>query len=48
VHDIYCPALEKTGALTKVTTKHYRGLEQTFWKLNVDVFLNQLENFGRW
>lgn len=48
VHSIYCPALERTGALTNVTSLHYRGLKQTFWKLNINTFLEQLEKFGKW
>lgn len=48
VHEIYCPSLEKTGALTKHTEKEYRGMIQTFWKLNTDIFLEQLEKYGRW
>lgn len=48
VHRIYCPALAQTGALEKITDIQYRGELQTAWKLNVDVFYKQLDNFGRW
>jgi hypothetical protein len=48
VHNIYCPALEKTGALTRSFEKEYRSHLQTFWKLNVDVFLQQLNELPRW
>lgn len=48
VHRIYCPALVETGALEKTIEVQYRGQLQTAWKLNVDVFYNQLEKFGRW
>ena len=48
VHKIYCPALVETGALSKHCAMIYRGHEQTFWKLNPVVFLNQLETYGRW
>lgn len=48
VHDIYCPALAETGALTRYCELEYRGHTQTFWKLNVNVFLEQLEAAGRW
>jgi hypothetical protein len=48
VHEIYCPALEKTGALKKSFEQEYRGHLQTFWKLNVDIFLEQLNRLPRW
>jgi hypothetical protein len=43
VHTVWGPSLEKTGVLTRQFEKEYRGHLQTFWKLNVDVFLEQLE-----
>jgi hypothetical protein len=43
VHTVWGPTLEKTGVLTRAFEKHYRGHLQTFWKLNSDVFLEQLE-----
>jgi hypothetical protein len=43
VHRIYCPALVETGALTKHCELLYRGHTQTFWKLNAEVFLDQLK-----
>lgn len=48
VHNIYCPALEKIGTLTKEAEIDYRGHLQTFWKLNVDVFYQQLDRLPRW
>jgi hypothetical protein len=48
VHTIYCPALMETGAITSATKLHYRGHEQTFWKLDPKVFLEQLETYGKW
>lgn len=48
VHRIYCPALVETTALEKTTEIYYRGQNQTAWKLNVDTFYKQLEEFGRW
>ena len=42
VHTVWGPSLEKTGVLTRAFEKHYRGHAQTFWKLNTDVFLEQL------
>jgi hypothetical protein len=48
VHNIYCPALVETGALTNAHEKFYRGHLQTFWKLNVDVFQQQLNELPKW
>lgn len=48
VHRIFCPLLESQGVLTKAAVKEYRGLEQTFWLLDVEQFYNQLEKFPRW
>ena len=48
VHRIYCPALVETGALEKAAEITYRGQLQTAWKLNVDVFYKQLNDFGKW
>jgi len=44
VHTVWGPTLEKTGVLTRAFEKEYRGHLQTFWKLNVEVFLDQLSN----
>jgi hypothetical protein len=44
VHTIWGPSLEKTGVLTREFEKDYRGHLQTFWKLNADMFLEQLRN----
>ena len=35
VHEIYCPALAKTGVLSLEQEITYRGHVQSFWKLNV-------------
>lgn len=48
VHNIWGPALEKTGVLTRAFQKEYRGHSQTFWKLNVSTFLTQLNSLPRW
>lgn len=48
VHQIYCPALEKSGVLTKTHELEYRGNLQTFWKLNKIEFMNQLNTMPRW
>jgi hypothetical protein len=48
VHNRWCPALVKTGALERTCDLLYRGHVQTFWKLNVPVFLEQLNRYPRW
>jgi hypothetical protein len=48
VHRIYCPALESTGALSNSGEHFYRGHNQTFWKLNVKTYLEQLHSLPRW
>jgi len=48
VHNIYCPSLEKTGVLSRAFEKEYRGLKQTFWKLDVEEFTRQLNQYGKW
>jgi hypothetical protein len=48
VHSIYCPALEKTGALSNAGVIEYRGIEQTVWKLDVFEFFRQLSLLPRW
>jgi hypothetical protein len=48
VHTIWGPSLEKTGVLTKAFKREYRGCNQTFWKLNTSVFLEQLNKVPKW
>lgn len=48
VHTIFCPALEKTENLTYAGDYVYRGHVQSFWKLNVEKFYNDLNKYGRW
>jgi len=48
VHNIYCPALVETGALERTCELEYRGHVQTFWRLNVSVFNQQLNSLPRW
>lgn len=48
VHQIYLPALEETGAVSRAAEMEYRGHIQTFWKLNVDIFYDQLNALPRW
>jgi hypothetical protein len=48
VHEIFCPALEKTGILTYCGEKEYRSINQSIWKLNVDNFYEDLKKYKRW
>ena len=48
VHKIYCPALEEKGTLERAFEKEYRGAVQTFWRLNVEKFYEQLSLHPRW
>jgi hypothetical protein len=48
VHSIYFPVLSKLGIVEKVKEVHYRGTDQTVWKINADRFLENLEKYPRW
>jgi hypothetical protein len=48
VHTVWGPSLALTGCLTLAVSKEYRGHVQTFWKLNKDVFLDQLDKVKKW
>ena len=48
VHNIFCPALVKTGVLERACELEYRGHLQTLWRLNVPVFLEQLKHHPAW
>jgi len=48
VHNIYFPLLERQGEFTKAKEIHYRGADQTVWKLNPLVFLENLNRYPRW
>lgn len=48
VHKIWAPMLANSGCLEKYKQMTYRGLQQTVWRLNVDEFNKQLENYPRW
>lgn len=47
VHTVWGPTMEKVGVVERSFEKEYRGHVQTFWKLNKQVFLDQLEKV-RW
>ena len=48
VHNLWCPEMERIGLLSKECEMMYRGHLQTFWKLNIDKFLDELEKYPRW
>lgn len=48
VHKIFCPLLEKKGLLEFSGNKFYRGLEQSFWKMDVEKFYLDLNRYERW
>jgi hypothetical protein len=48
VHNIFGPALEKTGVMKRIKDVHYRGTMQTVWQIFPDRFYEQLNRFGRW
>lgn len=48
VNDIFCPALARTGVLEFSGKKIYRSTEQSFWKLNVKKFYEELNRYPRW
>jgi hypothetical protein len=43
VHRLYCPGLRKIGVLADPMDLEYRGAIQSFWRMNVDEFYNQME-----
>jgi hypothetical protein len=48
VNNTFARLLEKTEVLKLTTTKEYRGHLQNFWKLNTNLFLEQLNQKDRW
>ena len=48
VHTVWGPSLEKTGVLTRSFEKEYRGHVQTFWKIDQNIFLDQLSRVKSW
>jgi hypothetical protein len=48
VNRIFCPALEATGVLEFAGKHLYRNTEQSFWKVNVNKFNEELDTHGRW
>lgn len=48
VNNTFARLLERTGVLTLAETMFYRGHEQHFWKLNTQLFMEQLNKKERW
>jgi hypothetical protein len=48
VHNIFAPAMEKTGQMARIKDIFYRGTTQTVWQLFPDRFLSELEKYPRW
>ena len=48
VNRIFCPALEATGVLEFAGKHIYRNTEQSFWRVNVNKFYQELDTYGRW
>lgn len=48
VNNTFAKLLEKTGVLTLTTNIVYRGHKQNFWKVNTQLFLEQLDTMSRW
>jgi hypothetical protein len=48
VHNIFGPALQRTGVMEPVKSVNYRGTDQTVWRFDQDLFLEQLDFAGRW
>lgn len=47
-HTILCPEMEREGQISRYKDAEYRGHTQTFWKINVDAFLANLNKYERW
>lgn len=48
VHNVWAPNMANIGLLEKTHELLYRGHVQTFWKLDKQKFLKDLENYPRW
>lgn len=47
VHRTYCPMLERLNVLTDKGTFNYRGHNQTFWNLDRQTLLNQIDYYNK-
>lgn len=48
VHNIYFPAMVKTGQAEHICDMMYRGTMQSVWQLNVKNFYKELNKYPRW
>jgi len=48
VHNVYFPAMVKTGQAEEICEMEYRGTWQTVWKLDVKKFYQTLNAHPRW
>ena len=48
VHNIFAPAMAKTGQMEKCCDIFYRGTYQTVWELFPDKFNKELNKYPRW
>lgn len=48
VHNIYFPAMVKTGQAEHICDMQYRGTMQSVWRLNVKNFYRELNKYPRW
>jgi hypothetical protein len=48
VHSIVAPTLESTGVYTKITEMDYRGTRQTVWRVNADIYFEQMKHVKAW
>jgi hypothetical protein len=48
VHNIFAPAMVKSGQMQHVCNMHYRGTDQTVWELFPTVFIENLQKYPRW
>ena len=48
MHSIVAPTLESTGVYTRITDIDYRGTRQTVWRINSDIYFDQLQHVKAW
>jgi hypothetical protein len=48
VHNIFGPAMEKSGQMSKIKNLFYRGTDQTVWQIFPDRFYKELNKYPRW
>lgn len=48
VHNIFGPAMEKSGQMKRIGDIFYRGTNQTVWELFPDKFYEELNKYPKW